>query len=235
MRHVKVAMLTVAGALVAMPAYAEMKGNAEAIALADQMIESIGGKELWAKIKTLYIIEKSRTPGQGDGIVGEFWRDLTAPRETFTLKGRAFSFQRTWTAEGGWQVLNGAFRLKTKEEIAGEELPYWYGEIYVLYHQLASDDERLRLELGEDDRQFTVYLDETGRRLGDFWLNVDGDMYRWRHDDGTEYIYGPHRQFGDISFPDWGTQVNGSWSFYYVEVRGFTTPPPVTFGPPEGE
>ena len=79
---------------------------------------------------------------------------------------------------------------------------------------------------------FTAFDEKSSRRLGTFWVNGDGELYRWRHDDGTEYVYGPHRKFGDINFPDWGTQVDGSWSFYYVTVHWSTEAPSVSFEPP---
>ena len=65
------------------PVHAELKGEPGAIDLADRMLESIGGKALWAKIRTLYVIEKSRSE-KGDGIIGEFWRDLQYPTPSIT-------------------------------------------------------------------------------------------------------------------------------------------------------
>lgn len=227
----------IAGAfLFSASANAELQGDAEAIALSDQMIESIGGKEVWSKIRTLYIVEKSRTPTYGDGLIAEFWRDLLVPQERYTIQNENIEYTKSWTASGGWTIVRGEFKLKTKEEVAAQELHYWPGEIYIMYRRLAREDETLRLEKGEDPRSFVVYEDEGGQRLSTFWLNVDGDMYRWRHGDEsdlTEYIYGPHIQFGEISFPAWGTMYDGSWSFSYVEVRGYaedmnidyTTPP----------
>ena len=107
----------------------------------------------------------------------------------------------------------------------------------MMYHRLARQDPAIRLANGEEERQFIAWDDNSGKKLGTFWLNSDGDMYRWRHGDEsdlTEYIYGPHVQFGTISFPAWGTMYDGSWSFSYVEVRLSEAPPPVSFGPPEG-
>lgn len=100
-----------------------------------------------------------------------------------------------------------------------------------MYHRLAKEDPSIRLEKNEDN-SFTAFDEKVVRRLGTFWINADGEMYRWCHDDCTEYVYGPHKDFGDISFPDWGSQVDGSWSFYYVEVRWSKSEPPVSFDPP---
>ena len=212
-------------------ARAEMKGDEEAIALADQLVESIGGKELWSQIRSLHVFEKSRSP-RGDGIVGEFWRDLQVPRERYTLTNRdGLKIEFWWDERGVWQILNGEQNEDLPANLHAEVTAYWQGEIYVMFHRLAKEDSALRLDKN-DDNSFTAFDEKLDRRLGTFWVNEDGDLYRWRHDDGTEYIYGPHRQFGEISFPDWGSQVDGSWSFYYIEVRWSTEEPQVSYDAP---
>ena len=212
-------------------ARAEMKGDEEAIALADQLVESIGGKELWSQIRSLHVFEKSRSP-KGDGIVGEFWRDLQVPRERYTLTNRdGLKIEFWWDDRGVWQIINGEQNEDLPANLHAEVAAYWQGEIYVMFHRLAKEDSALRLDKN-DDNSFTAFDEKLDRRLGTFWVNEDGDLYRWRHDDGTEYIYGPHRQFGEISFPDWGSQVDGSWSFYYMEVRWSTEEPQVSYDAP---
>ena len=210
---------------------AELKGDEAAIEMAAEMIESIGGKALWSKIRTLYVVEKSRSL-KGDGIIGEFWRDLQRPREWYTLNNRRGMVVRTWWDDKGiWQTLNGKQNRKLPAGLHQEVMAYWQGEIYVMYHRLARGDDSLRLQV-QGDNAFTAYDEGLQRELGTFWINDDGQLYRWRHEDGTEYIYGPHRSFGEISFPDWGTQVDGSWSFYYTEVRWSLEEAPVSYAPP---
>lgn len=217
------------------PAHAELQGDSQAIQLAEQMIESIGGAGLWANIRTLYVVEKSRNPN-GDGVIGTFWRDLETSRERYTLDSRTGNVIAFWWDERGvYQTVNGRPNTANlPENIHQLVLDYWPGEIYVMYHRLAKGDPGLRLELS-GERDFTAYDAETGDRLGRFWINAEGDMYRWRHgseEEPVEYIYGPHKEFGEISFPEWGTQVDGSWMFEYVEVRWSAGPPPVSFDPP---
>jgi len=228
-----------AALLYATPAAAQMKGDAGAIELANQMIENIGGKELWSKIRTLYVVEKSRTPN-GDGIMGTFWRDLESPREWYRLETRRGDTIRFWWDERGvYQTINGEVTTgNLPDDIFELVTGYWPGEIYVLYHQIAAENPAYRYEKGEENGQFMVVEDATDKLLATFWVNADGDMYRWKHFDLTdpvEYIYGPHKQFGDISFPMWGTQVNGSWMFEYIEVRWTEEEPPVSYDPPEIE
>jgi hypothetical protein len=210
---------------------ATMQGDAEAIEMAEQIVESIGGAETWSNIRSLHMIEKSRSIN-GDGINGEFWRDLVVPRERYTLRNRKGDvFEFWWDERGVWQLVNGKLNSELPADLHQEVMSYWHGEIYVMYHRFARADEDLHLVKNEDN-SFTAHSLSQERELGTFWLNGDKQLYRWRHQDGTEYIYGPHKKFGDISFPDWGTQVDGSWSFYYEKVVGSQEPPTVSFEPP---
>lgn len=211
------------------PLMAELNGDVEAIRMARQVIESIGGHDVWRKARSMYVVENSRSP-EGDGIIAEFHRDLTMPRERYSLYHRDGNRSEFWWDERGVsRLVNGKpDKSDLPDDIHALVLDYWRGEIYVMLRRLASEDPKLRLQ-AIDDRSFTAF--EGKRRLGRFWVNAQGELYRWRHDDGTEYIYGPLKKFGNINFPDWGTQVDGSWSFYYTEVRLSDAPPEADFTP----
>jgi hypothetical protein len=223
-------MLLAALSLTANHAYAEMQGVVEAITMANTIVESIGGKPLWAEIRSLHVIEKSRSLG-GDGIIGEFWRDLIEPRDRYTLnspEGPEVEFW--WDERGVYQFIDNN-RQELSPDLHSEVQSYWHGEIYVMFGRFARDDSDLFLHKNEDN-SFTASSVSLDKEIGTFWVNGDGDLYRWRHEDGTEYIYGPHKQFGEISFPDWGTQIDGSWSFYYVEIEPSNASPSISFDPP---
>ena len=86
---------------------AEMHGDPEAIALADEIVASIGGREVWSTITGLHVFENSRST-KGAGIVGEFWRDLVTPRERYRLRNRAgIEVDFWWDERGVYQVING--------------------------------------------------------------------------------------------------------------------------------
>lgn len=217
--------------LFSISSHAQLRGDGDAIALAEQIVESIGGREVWSAIRSLHVLENSRSIN-GSGIRGEFWRDLIEPQERYTLLNQdGMEVEFWWNENGVYQLVNGE-RQTLPGTLHDEVQDYWHGEIYVMYRRLAVGDADLELAMVSDN-SFTARSKSEDRLLGEFWVNQDGELYRWRHADGTEYIYGPMKQFGDIRFPDWGTQVDGSWSFYYEEVVPSSMPPNVSFAAPE--
>jgi hypothetical protein len=58
-------------------------------------------------IHSLHVFEQSRSL-RGDGIVGEFWRDLRTPRERYTLRNRSgLNIEFGWDDRGVWQIVDG--------------------------------------------------------------------------------------------------------------------------------
>ena len=94
--------------------WADLKGDPEAIELAKQMIESIGGAEVWSTARTLYIVEKSRHPRFGDGLIAEFWRDLQEPQETYTIQNENVKFREGLDPRGWLDHQKGRARDKIK-------------------------------------------------------------------------------------------------------------------------
>lgn len=195
----------------------ELKGDPEALARVDVMLGQLGGKALWAKTRSLYTMERARHPRYGDGIVATFWRDLESPAERAEIKHAKLDVQYAWNREGGWVLSDGHVRDYDADEIAAR-VDNWASEIYTLFHRLAAGDPALTVK-SLDHNGFRV-LDENLEKIGDFRLTADGALYYWQQygNDPVAFIYGPNKAFGEVRFPDWGTAVDGSWGFYYVQV-----------------
>lgn len=194
-----------------------LKGDPEALSRVDAMLERLGGKALWASTRSLYTMERARHPGYGDGIVATFWRDLESPAERAEIKHARLDIQYAWNEKGGWVLRDGEVRDYDAGEIDAR-VDNWAREIYTLYHQLATGDRALTVKSLEPNG-FRV-LDENLEKIGDFRLTAEGALYYWQQygEDPVAYIYGPNKAFGEVRFPDWGTAVDGSWGFYYVQV-----------------
>jgi hypothetical protein len=201
-----------------------LDGDAKALARVELMLDAIGGRENWSSARSLYTMERARHPAYGDSIIATFWRDLEAPGEFMKLSHEKINACSAWYDESGWFMRDGKLRDLSEAELKERNF-YWHREIYTLYHQLAKAERKLTVRELEPNG-FTV-LDEAGDKIGDFQLTPSGDLYLWRQfggDDPVAYVYGPHKDFGEISFPDWGTATDGGWSFYYVQVHPSSKP-----------
>ena len=196
-----------------------IEGDARALKRVEQMLAALGGRSLWAEARSLHTIERARHPDYGDGIEANMWHNLEAPGEYAHLIHSQVEIKRGWDEDGGWVKKDDDLRDYSEEEVQ-KRIFYWHRDMYTLYHQLAKGERKLTVRALEPDG--ILVLDENGEDVAKFKLSPDGQVYYWELLGGKGervFIYGPHRNFGEVRFPDWGTSTDGSWSSYYLQVR----------------
>ncbi|HYE88975.1 MAG TPA: hypothetical protein VEA16_21640 [Vicinamibacterales bacterium] len=217
------------------PALAEFKGDPKAATLARRMMDLMGDRQSWVNARWIYTAERAYFTNRPDPVDVAFWRATQEPAEWARVSTTGFTRASAWTAKGGWEHRNDDKRTYSREEMQNR-LGWWPGEIYVMYHRLAKEDEQLRLVLSSE-RSFTVLDDATGAHLGVFEVGASGELVRWIRFFGTsrvEYVYGPLKSFGKIKMPDWGTIVDGTFRFYYTDVQlRSEAAPPVSLDAPK--
>lgn len=211
-----------------------LKGDPEAVALARQMINQMGDRQVWARARWIYTAERAFYANRADPVEVAFWRRTTTPAEWGSLSTTGLTRLYAWTEKGGWLHRNAERRVFSREEIQ-TRVGWWSGEIYVMYHRLAREDNALRL-VNAGERSFIALDDTTGAHLGQFDVASSGELVRWARAFGTdrvEYVYGPLKPFGKVRMPDWGTMTSGQFRFYYTDVRlSAEATPPVSLEPP---
>lgn len=208
-------------------AQADMRGDEAAIGLAHQMIQAMGGHEVWSNAVWMHVKERSFAPNQPNALAHEAWRGLQVMQARYTTKNQDVSYEQAWNQDGGWRVLNGEY-LQFDEVRHGQETDFWHREIYTMYHRFAVGDPELRLT-STGDRAFRVEHAETGDPLGTFSISAEGGVLVWSSgntDDDVTYVYGPLKSFGEINLPAWGAQTNGGWRFNYLEATLHDSPMP---------
>jgi hypothetical protein len=219
--------------LLSLPASAAMQGDAEAIAMAQRMMETMGGAATWSRARWLYAREEAFFDTNSEPVIAEFWRHADAPAEWARRHNPGRPITSAWTAQSGWRQEGTELRALSRESMQ-RRVGWWPGEIYVMYVRLARQDPALRVEKA-GDRAFVVLDVATGQHLGEFGVNAAGEIVRWTRHFGTsrvDYAYGPLRKRGRVRVPDWGSLSDGSFRFYYTDFRLSTTDPPVSFEPP---
>ncbi len=211
----------------AAPAHADLQGDAAAIALADEMITAMGGHEIWASAHWMYAEERSFSARQKLGLDYKGWRDFRTPQGKHQVESPEVSYKQSWTTNGGWRVLDGAYQEFDADRLAAE-VNFWPREIYTMYHRFAAGDDGLRL-IHVEDRKFAIEDAQTGAPLGSFTVSLEGGPVIWSSGDTDEdvtYVYGPLKSFGPVKMPAWGGQTSGGWRFNYVDVKLYHEAPP---------
>ena len=188
--------------------------------VAERLVESLGGREVWSSAHLLYVRETAYPVGVAGPVRAEFWRNLDVPAYRSIVSGPGLHRETEWTADSGWTVRNGVrTEMNTAEldlEVAG-----WVQEPYVMYRRLALRDSTLHLTLS-DDHRLDIYDGRGGRLLSWFVVDASGALLKWGNIyDGAvnEHVYGPLRPFGALRMPRWGTSTTGARRFEYEEVR----------------
>ena len=219
MRAIAYLALTIGMAASAGRAGAELRGDPRAVALASRMVEAIGGARLWAGARHLRIEERAFSASRGGTTI--FCRDLEQPRLSVVRVGARLDPDYVIGSKQGWAAGDGGKLESLPASSLQAFRASWPRNIYVMYHRLAKQDPRLRLAyVGE--LEFAAH--EDGQEIGRFVLDRSGHVVRWfakalpgRRDE--DWIYGPAKDLGAVSFPDWGTRRDGSYRFYYTQVE----------------
>ena len=123
------------------PASAEgLKGDAEAIAAVDRMIERLGGKEIWTGARTLYVEYYGWRTEPNEPVVERAWRDLQEPYQHVVFEGRSFETKFSMTPRASWlNRVSGDRRFNEDEHAAN--LEFWDFDFYTIIRNLAAGDE----------------------------------------------------------------------------------------------
>lgn len=220
--------------LTAAPASAELKGDPEAIALAEKMIDRLGGAEVWSGARSLFLEYEGWRGDLSEPVVERAWRELGSPRQKMIFERRSAEVIWVMTEETSWLDHSGRGLIRQSEEQHANNLAFWDFDFYTILHNLARGDDRITLALEEP--QIIRISGPNGADWGWFEIDQTGQPVRWGAPDGDdgrlEYIYGPVRAYGNINFPAWGTAHNGFWRFDYKTVDVSRHPLDIDLTPP---
>ncbi len=203
-----------------------LQGDPEAVAAIERMLERFGGREVWARGRTLYVSYDGWRTDPYEPVLERAWRDLVEPRQYAEYEGRSFLRIFALSPQGSWTDRDGEITRRDAGEhhAAVERYPYGF---YTSLRSFAVADPRLRLEWQAPDR--VIVRTEDGRERGWWQIDRTGAPIKWgagAPPDAVEYVYGPMRAFGNISFPAWGAAVDGFWRWDYLEIDVSTEPLP---------
>lgn len=215
------------------PALAEgLAGEPEAIALAERMVERVGGKALWAQLVSLHLKQRFHVLAWKESIIHEEWIDFKTPRLKVSIQNELGTRLRAYDARGGWRMIDGKVSRFSEEHLAMER-GFWKRDMFRMFHLIAAEDPTIELRM---KGELLEVHERGGGPLCWFRLNPLAEPVLWGAavgEEKLEFIFGPLEQYGNIRVPRWGGFTNGSWRFDMLDARASNQPPQVSYDPPE--
>lgn len=193
-----------------------VRGDSTAIAIAERLLDAVGGRRAWAN--RTFVVEERGYLRSGDVAQLTISRDFVTGSRILQRVTPEATFVEWLSPRGGWTMQNGVVTAMPASELA-IELQGLKQEPYAIYHRLAHNDSSLRVEL----RDNALYVYESGERLL-CWFNLDArrNLSGWGNFyDGSinQHWYGPLTDFGDANLPKFGAQSTGTFRFEYLSAR----------------
>ncbi len=128
-----------------------VRGDPEAIAEAEAMVETMGGMEIWSQLKSVHFVHEWSPYYRVDAYIENEILDLTGPRSWVEMRSEIYYRLRAYSPEYKyWSVLNGEFSYAGEEALANamERAPY---SIYRIARGVAIGDPYYEIRFGEGD------------------------------------------------------------------------------------
>lgn len=188
-----------------------LRGDPAAIAESEAMVQTMGGMDLWAQLKSLHFVHRWYPCNRVDSYVENEILDLTAPRSFVERKSEIFHQLRVYSPQWKrWSVTNGEFSYSSQEvfENAMKRAPF---NFYRLVRAIAVGDSFYEVRFGKGDIPQTQQLEfygPDGVKRGWIILNAKKEPLVKATID-YRYTFGPMKRFGNLRMPAWGVYDNG--------------------------
>ncbi|WP_411029260.1 hypothetical protein [Spongiimicrobium sp. 3-5] len=206
--------------------------DSKATKLVDELLLSMGGKDLWANTQSLHLTERLWSNQVSEEIRQEVWRNLKTPATRIHMSSLSFDRTRAWDTIQGWGVLETGKFYKFDVERVKNEVLSWERDLYTICSKLAQQDPEIVAKI-KGETSIEIYDSQKGL-LCTIELSSSGAPIKWTPKDaelGDSFIYGPLKQFGAYWMPKWWTTDNGHWQFEFVSVSGSFDLPKISFSP----
>lgn len=212
----------------------QLAGDKAAIEMVDRMLESIGGKKAWREARSIKVELIGYYAQEENPWKEVFWLDLDTARGRFIIKSETKDEVIAWTPESGWHMTDGVVEAQDSAR-HHLEMEYWKRQAIVVFHRLATGLPKTRVELREDENIIKVLEAGTDDVVAEFRVNKKGEPVQWGTtigDNEMEHVFGPLKNFENLSFPVWGATASGVWRYTHSAISLSTSPPLVSYDPP---
>lgn len=238
----KKAVAVVASAWIFLPCFAQEKGTGVrgdpvAIVEAEAMVETMGGMEIWAQLKSLHFVHEWRPFYRIDAYIENEILDLTGPRSWVEMRSEIYHRVRAYSPEHKyWSITDGAFSPGDEKTLANalERAPF---SIYRIARAVALGDPFYEIRFGNGDiprSRRLEFFGPDGILHGWIILNARKEPLVWATTQ-YRYTFGPLKRFGNLRVPDWAVYENGTTQYQMISLQGSNEPPDLSLFQPPAE
>ncbi len=185
-------------------------GQEDADALADKMLDALGGRAGWASLKNTINGSQQNRAGEPTVVYAVITMDFERPRFRIDTTAQGLNLIRVIDGDNSWRLrLTGNIEDVPADRFE-EEMRWYNAHLYRTLHRVAARDPALSLGLAADGR---LEISTDDKRI--LWLRLDakGEPYAFGfYDDELGSLSGPWDFVRDgIHHPRWISSLDGTW------------------------
>lgn len=206
--------------------------NAEA--LAEKMLERLGGRTAWASLRNTINGSQQNRAGEPTVVYAVITMDFGQPRFRIETTAQDLHLIRVIDGKNSWRLRRSGKIEGVPDDLYASEMDWYAAHLYRTIHRIAARDPFLSLNLGSSGR-LEVFAE--GKRLLWFKLDAKGEPYAFGvGDDDEGSLSGPWDFIKDgIHHPRWVSSPDGTWR---AAVKALEVNVPLhdsTFEKPKGD
>ncbi len=136
----------------------DIKGDPEAVKMAESMLKAQGGKKAWTRLNSVYIRTIARVVSEGEPFIYEEWTSLTEPK--FMNKKSTNNNMVIDIVDGndGWSIQGSAIEMISPQRITA--YLKWYDQYFMrVVKQLAMENEKMEVRK-KSDKEFEIFIND---------------------------------------------------------------------------
>ena len=216
----------VAVTLIAILPFAGHPAHADdaAEAMAERMLDAIGGREAWAALKNTINGSQQNRAGEPTVVYAVITMDFERPRFRIETTAPGLHLIRVVDNDNSWRLRRNGNIEDVPPDLYADDMRWYAAHLYRTIHRLAARDPAISVRINEKGRLEILADNE---RLLWFDLDARGEPYAfgsWDNDTGS--LSGPWDFVQDgIHHPRWVSSADGTWR---AAVRSLTINVPLS-------
>ena len=179
-------------------------------AMAEKMLNAIGGREAWASVKNTINGSQQNRAGEPTVVYAVITMDFEEPRFRIETTAQDLHLIRVINGDRSWRLRRSGAIEDVPPDLFRDDMTWYAAHLYRTIHRMAARDPGISVQINEKQR-LEIYAD--GQRLLWFELDAKGEPYAfgsWEDEVGS--LSGPWDFVQDgIHHPRWVSSADGTW------------------------